>query len=88
MKRESDLNRKIKTDKSEDQIKKEAGFPLQVYHLKDLGFKKKFVREKTIQSFTFESEGFVQEAAHHSTEVLWLSCVNIPFMVFFVSTFS
>ena len=59
------------------------------------GSDKKFVREKTTQSFTYdvnlnrtESEGLIQEAAHHSTEVLWLSCVNIPFMVFFVSTFS
>ena len=34
VKGQSDLNRKINADKCEDQVKKEAGFPLQVYHLK------------------------------------------------------
>ena len=48
VKGQSDLNRKINADKCEDQVKKEAGFPLQVYHLKFAYF----MREKTaIQSF-------------------------------------
>ena len=48
VKGQSDLNRKINADKCEDQVKKETGFPLQVYHLKVAYF----MREKTaIQSF-------------------------------------